>query len=54
MEKPFGVPELQPMRAATLKQALICGWQDFLRKPGYGLFFAAFYVVAVIAQPATT
>ncbi|MDE4175825.1 DUF2189 domain-containing protein [Phaeobacter sp. PT47_59] len=45
-EKAFGVPELQPMRAEILRDALKCGWKDFLARPGYGLFFAGFYVVA--------
>ncbi len=45
-EKPFGVPELRPMRGEILMQALKSGWQDFCKKPGYGLFFAAFYVMA--------
>ena len=45
-DKPFGVPELQPMRAEILKQALKCGWQDYCKKPGYGLFFASVYVLA--------
>nr|WP_037254741.1 DUF2189 domain-containing protein [Roseobacter sp. SK209-2-6] len=44
--KAFGLPELRPMQVATLKEALRCGWQDFCRKPGYGLFFAGFYVLA--------
>jgi uncharacterized membrane protein len=45
-EKPFGLPTLRPMSVAILKQALRSGWQDFCRKPGYGLFFAGFYVLA--------
>ncbi len=45
-EKPFGLPTLRPMSVAILKQALKSGWQDFCRKPGYGLFFAGFYVLA--------
>ena len=45
-EKPFGVPQLRPMTAAILRQALADGWQDFRRKPGYGLFFASFYVLS--------
>lgn len=46
IEKAFGVPELQPMRGQILRQALKCGWQDFCTKPGYGMFFAGFYVLA--------
>lgn len=45
-EKAFGVPDLQPMRAEILAQALKCGWQDFCKKPGYGLFFSGVYVLA--------
>lgn len=45
-QKPFGVPELREMKVSILKQACICGWQDFIRKPGYGVFFSAVYVVA--------
>ncbi|WP_417701010.1 DUF2189 domain-containing protein [Pseudophaeobacter sp.] len=45
-EKPFGLPELRPMQANILKQALVLGWQDFCRKPAYGLFFAGVYVAA--------
>lgn len=45
-EKAFGVPEFQPMRAKILREALKCGWRDFCAKPGYGLFFAGFYVLA--------
>jgi uncharacterized membrane protein len=45
-EKPFGLPTLRPISLAILKQALRSGWQDFCRKPAYGLFFAGFYVLA--------
>lgn len=45
-EKAFGVPDLQPMRAEILAQALKCGWKDFCKKPGYGLFFSGVYVLA--------
>ena len=45
-EKTFGVPELRPMRPEILSQALRHGWRDFCQKPGYGLFFAGFYVLA--------
>ncbi|WP_297339493.1 DUF2189 domain-containing protein, partial [Pseudophaeobacter sp.] len=34
------------MRAEILAQALKCGWQDFCKKPGYGLFFSGVYVLA--------
>ncbi len=45
-EKDFGVPNLLPMRGAILTEALRRGWRDFLSRPGYGLFFAGFYVLA--------
>jgi hypothetical protein len=45
-DKLFGVPDLQPMRVDILIQALKCGWRDFCKKPGYGLFFAGVYVLA--------
>ncbi|WP_375697814.1 DUF2189 domain-containing protein [Pseudophaeobacter sp. TrK17] len=45
-EKAFGVPDLQPMRVEILAQALKCGWKDFCKKPGYGLFFSGVYVLA--------
>ncbi len=45
-EKPFGVPPLQPVTTQMLFEALRLGWGDFRRKPLYGLFFAAVYVLA--------
>lgn len=46
MQKAFGVPPLKPARLSMLPEALRRGWRDFLAKPGYGLFFAAVYVLA--------
>ncbi len=41
-----GVPELGTVDIAMLRAALRNGWRDFRAKPGYGLVFAAFYVLA--------
>ncbi|MBY6137970.1 DUF2189 domain-containing protein [Leisingera daeponensis] len=45
-EKPFGVPPLRPVTTQMLFEALRRGWEDFRKKPLYGLFFAAVYVLA--------
>ncbi|MEW2911637.1 DUF2189 domain-containing protein [Leisingera sp. JC11] len=45
-EKPFGVPPLKPVTTQMLFEALRRGWEDFRKKPLYGLFFAAVYVLA--------
>lgn len=45
-DKKFGVPELRQVTGADLKEALRCGWRDFRTAPGWGLAFAAFYVLA--------
>ncbi|MFW8636215.1 DUF2189 domain-containing protein [Cribrihabitans pelagius] len=46
IEKPLGVPELHAATLSMLPEALRRGWADFRAKPGYGLFFAAVYVLA--------
>ena len=37
------------LRLGDLTRALAAGWRDFLVKPAYGLFFAAFYVLGGLA-----
>lgn len=46
MEKPFGVPELSPVKQADLGEALRRGAADFRAEPLYGLVFTAIYVLA--------
>ena len=41
-----GVPDLGAVDIAMVRAALRNGWRDFRAKPGYGLVFAAFYVLA--------
>ena len=41
-----GVPDLGAVDIAMLRAALRNGWRDFMAKPGFGLVFAAFYVLA--------
>lgn len=46
-DKPLhGVPELGSVSFGMLREALGRGWGDFKAKPGYGLVFATFYVLA--------
>lgn len=46
MEKPFGVPQMQPVDSAMLRTALRRAWADFRRAPQFGLIFAGVYVLA--------
>ncbi|MEJ6388379.1 DUF2189 domain-containing protein [Gymnodinialimonas ulvae] len=40
-----GAPDIREMEIGDLRRALHNGWRDFRRKPFFGLFFAAVYVV---------
>ena len=46
---PHGAPELRELTQADLWDALRLGWRDFTSAPGFGLFFAGFYVLGGIA-----
>jgi len=47
----IGQTQVAPVTIATdlsfsdLRRALAQGWRDFVARPGYGLFFAAFYAI---------
>ena len=41
-----GAPQMRAIGFDTLRLALVLGWRDFRTAPGYGLVFAAFYVLA--------
>ncbi len=42
---PDEIPEPAGIEMAAIGDSLRSGWHDFRRAPGYGLFFAAFYVL---------
>ena len=42
--EPDVIPEPAHIGMEAIGTSLRAGWRDFLRAPGYGLFFAAFYV----------
>ncbi|MGI9389122.1 MAG: DUF2189 domain-containing protein [Boseongicola sp.] len=41
----FGVPELRPVNAGDLREALSRGWRDIKRAPSFAFVFAGVYVV---------
>ncbi|MDV4144001.1 DUF2189 domain-containing protein [Shimia sp. FJ5] len=41
-----GVPDLGSVTIGMLREALVRGWRDFRAKPGYGIVFSVFYVLA--------
>ncbi len=41
---PDDIPEPRILGRDAIGRALRAGWGDFLRAPGYGIFFSAFYV----------
>lgn len=53
-EPQLGVPDLRPAAFGMLRTALKKGLADFVARPLYGLFFAAFYVVAGWVMAAVT
>lgn len=44
-EPKFGAPKLRTVQFRYFGTALHRGWQDMIRAPLYGLFFAGFYVI---------
>jgi uncharacterized membrane protein len=40
-----GAPDIRDLEAGDIRRALQFGWRDFRRKPAFGLFFAAVYVI---------
>lgn len=49
MDEGAPLPEIGRVTVSDLLGALSAGWQDFRAAPLFGLFFAAFYVVAGLA-----
>ena len=49
-----GLPRIGPGSMAHLAEALRCGWADMRRAPGYGLVFAAVYVLLGLLFAALT
>ncbi|WP_460273267.1 DUF2189 domain-containing protein [Celeribacter sp. ULVN23_4] len=43
------LPDVARLSLADLRAALLAGWSDFRRTPGFGCFFAAVYVVIGLA-----
>ena len=41
---PDDIPEPARIGFDAIGDSLRAGWRDFMRAPGYGLFFSAFYV----------
>lgn len=42
------LPEVQGISPSDIPAVLAAGWRDFMRAPGFGLFFSGFYVLGGI------
>ncbi|WP_313135718.1 DUF2189 domain-containing protein [Paracoccus jeotgali] len=51
---PDEIPEPEVIAMGAIADSLRAGWRDFMRAPGYGLFFSAFYVAGGLVLTAVS